>query len=156
MLLFIYKQLWNRKRSNSWLLLELLLVFCLIWYIVDFLFITVHDYNLKNYRSLDYTWQINIDQLPEEHPEYNAAHQEPEAVNRNIDRIMQLIKSHPAVESVGISFHQSAPGKGSSRGIYFVNPEDTIRQFGAGVSRLIRRMISFLFLNCPAGKGVFL
>ncbi|MCD7931615.1 MAG: hypothetical protein LUH15_09800 [Tannerellaceae bacterium] len=130
MLRIIYKQLWNRKRSNGWILLELLLVFCLVWYIMDYLLLIGHDYNLKNYRDLNYTWQVNIAQLPEEHPDYSTAEQEPEAVNRNIERILQIIKSHPAVESVGISFHGSAPGKGSAWSIDFVNAEDTTIRVG--------------------------
>ena len=38
------KQIWNERRSNGWLWAELLIVFVVLWYIVDWTYATARTY----------------------------------------------------------------------------------------------------------------
>ncbi len=126
----ILKQMWNRKRSNSWIAVELLLVFCLTWYIVDFLFVLAYNYHIPNHRNVENTLQINLSEFEENHPEYKAENNEPEALEANYSRILQAIRSYPGIESVGVSFDGSTPGGGSYWGRGFRSAKDTTRTAG--------------------------
>jgi ABC-type antimicrobial peptide transport system permease subunit len=126
MLKSIFIQLWNRKQSNIWIVLELLLVFCLIWYIVDYLFVLNYNYHIPDYRNTRHTWQINLSEYPPEQPEYRAEENEPEAKRANYARILQVIKNYPGVEAVSVSFFNSTPGSGGWRGGGYITPNDTI------------------------------
>ncbi|UQT36148.1 hypothetical protein M5E82_12060 [Parabacteroides distasonis] len=39
-------QLMNRWRSNVWVCVELLLAFCLAWYMVDYFFVEIYNRSL--------------------------------------------------------------------------------------------------------------
>ena len=51
----IFTQIWNKRRSNGWLFVELLLVFCLLWYIVDFFFVLEYNRALPSCRDINHT-----------------------------------------------------------------------------------------------------
>lgn len=40
----LLKQIVNERRSNSWLFIELLLVSIVLWYVVDYMFVTLYTY----------------------------------------------------------------------------------------------------------------
>jgi len=102
MLKSIFTQIWNRKQSNSWIIIELILVFCLTWYITDFFFVLIYNYNLPSTRDVNHTWQINVAEYPANSPLYKAEEDNPEAMEANFNRILQMIKNHPDVESLAI------------------------------------------------------
>ena len=57
----LLKQIYNERRSNAFLWIELLLVFVVLWYIVDLVYVTLHIYyqpmgfNIENTYCLLYT-----------------------------------------------------------------------------------------------------
>ena len=127
MLKLIFTQLWNRKRSNIWLSFELLLVFCLIWYMVDSFFVLNYNLNIPNGRNMDHTWQIAVKEYSSKSPNYREEANNPEVREANYARILQTIRNYPGVESLGISFSGSSPGSGSYQGRGFANPDDSTK-----------------------------
>lgn len=126
----IYKQLWNRRRRNIWILVELLLVFCLVWYIVDFFFVMEYNKNIPNYRDVNHTFKVNIRIFPEDHPEYNNEAGNGEAMVANYERILNHIRSYPGVEAVAVTQQKHTPGGGNYRGINIYNPRDSMGTYG--------------------------
>lgn len=126
----VFNQMWNRKRSNSWITVELLLVFCLTWYIVDYLFVLTFNYHIPNHRDVENTLQINLAEFDENYPAYNPEANEPEQLTANYTRILNTIRNYPGIESVGISFDGSTPGGGSYYGVGLRSVEDTTRVAG--------------------------
>ena len=41
----LLKQIWNERRSNGWLWSELLIVFVVLWYVVDWTYVTARTYD---------------------------------------------------------------------------------------------------------------
>lgn len=123
----ILKQMWNRRRSNAWIAIELLFVFCLTWYIVDFLFVFNYNLQIPSNRDVTHTLQVNISELPADHPEYRAEAGEGELLLANYQRLLQVIKEYPGVESVGISYGGATPGSGSYWGATLYLEGDTTR-----------------------------
>ncbi|MDL2221338.1 ABC transporter permease [Parabacteroides sp. OttesenSCG-928-N08] len=123
----IFIQLWNRKGSNLRIAIELLLVFCITWYIVDFFFVLQYNKAIPNYRNLENVYQVKLGQFTSEHPEYRAEADEAEVVEANYQRILQFVRSYPGVEEVSISFSRSAPGHGSYWGMGVMRLDDSIR-----------------------------
>ena len=117
--------MWNRKRSNSWLITELFLVFCLTWLITDYLFVYVYNNSLPNYRNVENTLKVNLSEFDENHPDYDPEANTPEALEANYARILQNIRTYPGIEAISVSFDGSTPGGTSSWGKNFVNVKDT-------------------------------
>ena len=125
MFLSIVKQIKNRWKNNFWLSLELLLVFCLVWYIVDYLFVLNYNRRIPSYIDIENTYRIDIALLPETHPEYDESDSDTTSLIENFYRIVDRIQFHSQVEVVGVSFFRTYPGSGSYNGRQFINPTDT-------------------------------
>jgi len=125
MLKSIFTQLWNRKQSNIWIVLELLLVFCLVWYMVDYFFVLSYNYHIPNHRDIRHTWKVNLSQYPEESSNYKAEESETEARATNFTRILQQIQNHPGIEALSVSYPNSTPGSGGYMGTSYELLNDT-------------------------------
>jgi hypothetical protein len=127
MLKSIFTQIMNRKRSNGWVVVELFLVFVLVWYITDYFFVLTCNYRIPNHRSTAHTWQVNIAEYPEIHPRYSAGETGDEAKRANRERILRILKNHPDVEAVGVSYISSDPENRSAAGNpLFYGERDTV------------------------------
>lgn len=124
----IWKQLLNRRKKNLWIALELLLIFCLVWYIVDYFFVLGYNKSLSSHRDVSNTYFVQLGNLSDKHPDYRAEESSPEASLENFRRIINRIKDHPQIETIALAFdHSSLPGLGSFNGSTFRNAEDTAR-----------------------------
>lgn len=130
MLIHVFKQLWNRKRSNLWLGIELLLVFCLLWYIVDYFFVLEYNKSLPSCRDLNHTWKVDVALLPAEHPDYQEGEGDPAALVDNYHRVLDRIRHYKDIESVAVLSSWGAPGSGSYWGAWFQNRRDTTLRGG--------------------------
>jgi len=149
----ILKQMWNRRRSNTWIAIELLFVFCLTWYIVDYLFVYNYNVHIPNYRDINHTIQINMSELPLEHPEYKAEESEGDALVANYQRVIQLIKDYSGVEDVAISYGGASPGSGSYWGIGLYIPPDSTRIANGQRITIDPAYDFFKVFRLTAGKG---
>jgi hypothetical protein len=127
MLKSIFTQILNRKRSNSWVVVELLLVFILVWYITDYFFVLSYNYNIPNYRDTRHTWQVNLAEYPDMHPLYHSEENTGKVLEANFARILQTIRNSPDVEAVSISDRSSEPGSGMFYGVSLCSLNDTSR-----------------------------
>ncbi|MDR3308497.1 MAG: ABC transporter permease [Tannerella sp.] len=131
----VFTQLWNRRRANFSVFLELLFVFCLLWYITDYLFVYAYNLSLPNHRDLKHTWQINLGLLPSDDPAVakpsgveKTSDPTPQALYDDYHRILRIIRDYPGVEAVSVSTNQSIPATGSYRGRNLYSLDDTTRR----------------------------
>lgn len=126
MLKQILKQVWNRRRANGWLFVELLLVFCLVWYMVDYFFVYEYNKTLPSCRDVRHTYQVDMALLPTEHPEYQPGQSDSTALEANYDRVLDRIRAYPEVEALAVLNQMSTPGGGSYMGQSFRSHTDTL------------------------------
>jgi ABC-type antimicrobial peptide transport system permease subunit len=130
MLKSIFTQILNRKRSNTWLVMELLLVFILTWFITDYLFVLTYNQNIPDGRDLRHTWQVTLNEYPDAHPRYNADESTFEAREANFARILRTLHDYPGIEAVGVSFNGSDPANRSYMGRTLTGTDDTTKSVG--------------------------
>jgi len=123
----IFKQLINRWRSNIWIALELLVVFCVMWYIVDYFFVYSYNKSITSYRDTESTFLIEMNQLPDTHRNYVEEEDIPENKLLNFNRILNRIQQYPEVEKLCISFFNTYPGSPNGHMGGHVNPQDTTK-----------------------------
>jgi hypothetical protein len=143
MLKSIFTQIRNRSRSNIWIAVELLLVFCLVWYIADFLFVYGYNLSIPNHRSLKHVWQINMGEYPDAYSRYSEEESTDEAREANFERILQTLRSYPGVEAIAVVNDSSEPGRGSYYGSGFTSVEDTTRHISGQLYNLDPRKGDF-------------
>ncbi|MFV0537844.1 MAG: ABC transporter permease [Dysgonomonas sp.] len=109
----IFKIIWIERKTNTWILLELILVFCILWFCTDYLFFTAKRYFQPQGFDIEHTYRINISAKDEGREVLGTGTDEDKnKMLEDIWTIYDRIKQYPAVEY--ISFSQSAyPYSGS-------------------------------------------
>ncbi|MDR1781190.1 MAG: hypothetical protein LBR50_10780 [Tannerella sp.] len=122
----IFTQIWNRKRSNAWIVIELLLVFCASWYIVDYLFVLSYNYSLPNYHNTDHTWMVTLGEYPSDYAKYSPENASAEMRLQNFNRVIQALNDYDGIEAVGITnWSGGTPGSGNYNGADFYDADDS-------------------------------
>lgn len=88
----------NEWRSNLWLAVELLIVSVVVWYAVDFCYITCLDYSEPINFEIDHCYKINILEVNDKSPDYV----ERTAEERHADRLdlLDRLRRRPEIEIV--------------------------------------------------------
>lgn len=60
----ILTQIWNQRRSNSWLFAELLIVFVLLWYCLDMLYAFAYAERQPKGYDLEHVYKVRISTNP--------------------------------------------------------------------------------------------
>ena len=122
-------QLMNRWRSNVWVCVELLLAFCLAWYMVDYFFVEIYNRSLPSGRDYADVWQVEMGLLPETSPDYRATESDSIAMLGNYERIKDRLRDYPGVQAMGAaSGCYSMPYTGCYYGIGLANAADTSKR----------------------------
>lgn len=129
MLRIIWKQILNQKKKYIWIILELLLVFCLIWYMVDYFFLLTYNKSIPSHRDMENTYMLQLQTYPEDHALYTQQNNDPQNAITSLNRIIDRIKEHPDVESVALGISDASfPGTGGiNAGLKYCNAADTTK-----------------------------
>ena len=99
----ILKQIWNQRKSNSWLFGELLLVAVCLWYIVDFLLVTLYAFNAPMGFDIDHTYKLQFSAREEGAEGYLSPEEHPAVVGEDLWDAMNRLRLHAGVEAVTLS-----------------------------------------------------
>ncbi len=153
MLKSLFTQLMNRKKSNLWIAMELLLVFCVLWYLVDYFFVVTYNKSIPSYQDTNNTYQVRITQFPEDHPEYNDEEGKPENVEAHYARILNHIRSYPGITDVSVSFENAAPGNDGISTNSFISVADTNQMHGMRILLINPETDFFNVFGYTTGNG---
>lgn len=119
----IIKQIVNERRNNLFLWVELLLVFVVLWYIVDTIYVTTRVYLTPLGFDIEHTYLLHMERLTPK----SAAYQPEQTVEddmKNLTTIVDRLAHRPDVEAACIS-QNSIPYCDGSNGFTF--RLDTVR-----------------------------
>lgn len=103
MIRHVLKIIWAERKVNLWILLELIIVFCTLWFCVDYLFFMAKRYFEPKGFSVEHVYQINIGQKNDVAAETGDQEKKTES-EIDIWTILDRIKSYRDVENACISF----------------------------------------------------
>lgn len=94
------KQVWSQRGKNIWIILELVMVFVILWYIVDFF--TVMGINAATPIGTDIQniHRVVLSTYKSDNPQFITYEEGSEEPGRNFLRIVERLRSHPEIESV--------------------------------------------------------
>lgn len=99
----ILKQIWNQRKSNGWLFGELLFVAVCLWYIVDFLLVTLYAFNAPMGFDIDHTYKFQFSAREEGAEGYLSPEEHSAAVGEDLWDAMNRLRLHAGVEAVTLS-----------------------------------------------------
>ncbi|WP_290093385.1 ABC transporter permease [uncultured Muribaculum sp.] len=110
----LFTQIKNEWRSNLWLALEMLIVSVVLWFVVDYFYVTIYNYNLPRGFDTSNCYRIGVAQLTDKSPEYIPNRSDDEIL-QDRETLLSRIRMRPEVEFVSVS-NNSHPYNGSNSG----------------------------------------
>lgn len=112
----LFTQLRNEWRTNIWLAVELLIVSVVMWYVVDYFYVTYSQYVLPRGFNIDHTYLLTFNELTDKSPDFNPDLCNPEKQSEAKREILARLSRRPEVEAVSLS-QNSYPYNGSNSGL---------------------------------------
>lgn len=113
MILHTLKIIWTERKVNIWILIELILVFCIMWFCVDYIYFLAKKYIEPEGFDIEQVYAINLGIKDEGQSVINSDDEEKKAeLFENIWTIFDRIKAYPEIENACIS-SAAVPHSGS-------------------------------------------
>ena len=111
----LLKQIWNERRSNGWLWSELLIVFVVLWYVVDWTYVTARTYYEPVGFDITDTYYLELSLKNDKSNSYLSKEQKSTSLGQDIIELTNRLRRLPEVEAVSIS-NNARPYIGSNSG----------------------------------------
>ena len=98
----LLKQIWNERRSNAFLWMELFVVFVILWYIVDVVYVTLSIYNLPMGFDIENTYVLRFERMTSKAAAYQPGRTMKEDI-ADLHEIVNRLAHRPDVEAVSLS-----------------------------------------------------
>lgn len=116
MLQTILHQLWNQRRQNGWIFIELLAVSFFLWTAIDPVYVLTANYHIDKGYNPEGLYVVNIGVYDETHGNYDPAMATDSMTKEAYWRIARIVRDQPEVDSWSISTSWSFPNNNSWNG----------------------------------------
>lgn len=97
MIRHIFKIIWTERKTNTWLLAELIIVFCILWFCTDYLYFMASRYFEPKGFNIEHTYRLEMAQKDDWNSEQD------EDPNKYLWMIYDRVKAYPGVEQAAYS-----------------------------------------------------
>lgn len=119
----ILTQIYNEWRSNLFLLVELLLVFAVLWYVVDWVAVTARVYRAPMGFDTEHCYNLSFNTLTPQSALYDSQLTAEDDIDALLE-IVERLRHRPGVESVTVSQNCFPYNEGSNSIRFYV--QDTV------------------------------
>ena len=95
--------IWNQRRSNVWLFLELALVVCLLWGLLDSFMVDEYTYRRPLGMDIERVYRINLGRVAESSPAFLTDSLREQTEGEDLLRLLELVERVPEVEATCVS-----------------------------------------------------
>ncbi|NDV59874.1 ABC transporter permease [Bacteroides sp. 519] len=97
MIQHLFKIIWHERKTNAWIVLEFIVVFCILWFCIDYFYFLGKSYFEYSGYDDKHTYIVDIsanslEQEPDEDTQYSIT-----------NTLLERIRNYPGVECVSIS-----------------------------------------------------
>lgn len=100
----IFLLIWNQRKSNAWLWIELMLASLFLWVIVDYFYVTTQTYFSPLGYNIEHTYQIVLNELSDKSDDYIAEDRQTTTIGEDILTAVDRIRTYPGIENVSVSY----------------------------------------------------
>ncbi|MBD3588052.1 ABC transporter permease [Bacteroides sp. GM023] len=112
----LLKQVWNERRSNGWLWAELLIVFVVLWFVVDWTYVTARTYYEPVGFDITDTYYLELSLKNNKSDSYIPKDKKNTTLGQDITELTNRLRRLPEVEAVSVSSN-ARPYIGSNSGM---------------------------------------
>ena len=104
MIKHIFKIIWAQRKSNGWILGELVIVMCALWFMMDKLWVDVRCYNAPMGYDISNTWRFKLSTLSSNAPGYVPDSLYDSNATQDLLKLMERIRQEQEVEEVCVTY----------------------------------------------------
>lgn len=110
----IFKMIWNQRRLNGWIWMELLVVFVALWYLVDMFVVQLYSYTRPMGYDITNCWKLSFDVYPEDADKYVNDTTRTQTEGEALAKILERLRRAPEVDNACVAFYSSPYSGGNS------------------------------------------
>lgn len=114
----LLKQIWNERKSNSWLWAELLIVFIVLWFVIDMVYVTAVTFYEPLGFDIKDTYMVTLGNKTNKSASFIPADRKTTTEGEDMLVVMERLRQLPDVEEVSLS-HNARPYTGSNSSFRF-------------------------------------
>lgn len=114
MIQHILKQIWNKRRANTWIFLELILVTFFMWGVIDPVYVLLSNRAIEPGYDIHNVYRLMIGQYPSTHSKYNEELNSDSIRKVNFLHIYEQVRNYPGIEAAVITEGHQYPLSGST------------------------------------------
>ena len=114
MIKHILKQIWNKRRANTWIFLELVLVTFFMWGVIDPVYVLLSNRAIPSGYDIDNVFRLTVGQYPSTHRKYQEEMNSDSMRTANFLHMYELVRNYPGVESAVVTSNEQYPLSGST------------------------------------------
>lgn len=100
----IFKIIWSERKINVWILFELILVFCILWFCVDYIYFFTKRYLEPTGYNVEHVYNINMGVKEEGHVLINnGTDAQKDSLLNTVWTIVDRIKKYSDIEYISLS-----------------------------------------------------
>lgn len=127
----ILKQLWNQRRMNFWIALEIMLVFVFLGIIVNYMFKYYDAFNRPMGFDIENVYQLEINKLPSEAVDYIEQEKLETTLKEDMQTLVNRLRMVDGIEAVSVSSQAKPYCSGNSQNTFMSIIEgDSIYHWG--------------------------
>lgn len=116
MLKMIFNQLWNQRRQNGWIFMELLVVSFFLWTVIDPIYVLTANRHIDSGYRPEGLYVVQMGAYNESNALYNKEQDNDSLSKAAYWRIVRLLRQQPEVKSYSISYTWAFPNSRSWSG----------------------------------------
>ena len=105
----VLKQIWNKRRANTWIFLELVLVTFFMWGVIDPVFVLLSNRAIPSGYNIDNVFRMTVGQYPSTHRKYQEELNSDSIRRSNFLHMYELVRNYPGVESAVVTAMEQYP-----------------------------------------------
>ncbi|MDR3119472.1 MAG: FtsX-like permease family protein [Mediterranea sp.] len=109
MIKHILKQMWNKRRANAWIFLELVLVTFFMWGVIDPVYVLLSNRAIDPGYRIDNVFRLTVGQYQSVHRKYNRELDTDSIRRVHFLHMYDLVRNYPGVESAVVTNGQQYP-----------------------------------------------
>lgn len=118
MIKIIFNLIWNQRRMNGWIFIELLVVSFFLWIVLDPICVLTATKNISPGYEEEGRMVVRLTKYEATNARYDAEAEKNDSMKvAHYERVARIIRDLPEVESLSISMQLSFPGSGNWSGM---------------------------------------
>ena len=124
--MILLHQIWNQRRQNLWIFIELLIAGFFLWMVIDPIYVLTANRLIPQGGDTRGMYVLNLGQYDKSFGEYDPTQDSAQVMFRHYQDIVRAVRTCPEVEAFTVSAYSSFPNSMSWSGMELFN-EDSVR-----------------------------